>query len=64
MCAYSVRLNGGDVSGYVDDGEHVGGAKLRSATEHNLTNVSVFVAWVCGGVHLGEKKIQMYSTSS
>ena len=40
MCAYSVRVNGGDVSGYVDYGEHGGGAKLRSAIEHkNLTTV-------------------------
>ena len=30
MCTISVRVNGGDVSGYVDDGEHGGGAKLRS----------------------------------
>ena len=42
MCAYSVRVNGGDVSGYVDDRGHGQDAKLRSAIEHkNLTNVSV-----------------------
>ena len=59
MCAYSVRVNGGDVSGYVDDGEHGGGTKLRSATENkSLTNVSIFVARVYGGVHLGEKRFR------
>ena len=58
MCAYPVRVNSGDVSGYVDDGEHGGGAKFRSVIEHKrLTNVSIFVARVCGGVHLSEKKI-------
>ena len=59
MCAYSVRVNGGDVSGYVDDGEHGEGTKLRSAIENkSLTNVSIFVAWVYGGVHLGEKRFR------
>ena len=59
MCAYSVRVNGGDVSGYVDDGEHGGGTKLRSAIENkSLTNVSIFVAGVYGGVHLGEKRFR------
>ena len=58
ICAYSVRVNGGDVSGYVDDVEHGGGAKLRNAIEHkSLTNVSIFVAQVSGGVSLGEKNI-------
>ena len=59
MCAYSVRVNGGDVSGYVDDGGHGEGAKLRSAIENkSLTNVSVFVAWVYGRVHLGEERFR------
>ena len=57
MCTYSVRVNGGDVSGYVDDREHGGGAKLRSAIEQNyITNVSMFVTWVYAGVPLGRKR--------
>ena len=37
MCACSVRVNGGDVPRYVDEGEHVGGAKLRSSIEHKTS---------------------------
>ena len=63
MYACTVRVNGGDVSGYVDVGKHGRGAKLRSALKQKiLTNMSVFVAWVCGGVLLGEKSIQINST--
>ena len=57
MCANTVRVNAKDVSGYVDDREHGGGATIRSALEHkNLTNVTVCIAWVCRGVYLGVKK--------
>ena len=39
-----MRVNGGDVSGSVNGGEHGGGAMHRSAIEDkNHTNVSVFV---------------------
>ena len=42
-----MTVNGGEVSGYVNDAEHGGSAKLRSAVEHNnFTNLSVFAAWV------------------
>ena len=59
MCAYPVGVNGGDVSGCVHDGEHGEGTRFKSAIEHkNLTNVLVFVAWVHGGVHLGEKRLR------
>ena len=59
MCAYTVTVNGTDISGYVDDGEYDGGAMLTSAIEHkNLTNISVFVAQVYGGVHSGGKRFK------
>ena len=59
ICVYSVGVNGGDASGYVDDGEHGGGSKLRSVIEHrNLINVSISVVWVNGGVHFSEKRFR------
>ena len=45
MCSYIVRVNGGDVSGYMDDGEQGGCVRLRSVKEHkHLTNVAALVA--------------------
>ena len=38
MCAYPVRVNDGDVSGYVDGRGHGGCAKLRSAIEHKTAH--------------------------
>ena len=59
MCASTVRVNGGEGSGYIDDGEYGRNAKFRGAIGHkNLTNVSDFVVQVCNGVHLAEKRIR------
>ena len=34
-----MRVNGRDVSGYVDDGEHGGDAKFKSPTEHKTSQM-------------------------
>ena len=56
MCAYSVRVNGGDVSGYVDDGELGGGAKLKSVWEHKTSLMCQSLLHGCVGESIWVKK--------